>query len=393
MLLLAPLAQASDTLTVESVDGDGAVLIFSGTDLQVHPAKKGEQLHYWDVVQTSRLAAAHLRYPDGSVVVVGRDTKFTFQPKLEGTQYNQLDWGQVRAQVEKSKNADAKAPPRFVIRTKTATMGVRGTDFVAGYDAGTAESSLHTIEGEVHIASDESKIMAWQGTPVSAGHGAAVGVASTQVAVSDFAPQAYKQQIQTAQPELVALADRPSTDSERKPAETEPGEASAPPSTTQASINELKSDEEPGLSLLAFRVGAESLLQFSKVQYTTAELSWNPAIRLFGPISLRGNLGGILLKDADTGKSFPLIRAGALLDVDLFAAIHLEAGAGRQTLQTDTQMGTFSFPYLMGNVAWHFAPGKWIDTIYVGASQMFNLPGGSQGVPIECSAGIGLRFW
>src|SRR4051812_28801682 len=118
--LVAPAAHASDRLTLESVDGDQVVVIVDGRTGQSRPAKKGEELHYWDVIQTSRRAAAKIRYGDGSLVLVGRDTKFTLQPKEEGTQYNSLEWGQVRAQVEKTRAApDPKAKPRFVIRTKS----------------------------------------------------------------------------------------------------------------------------------------------------------------------------------------------------------------------------------------------------------------------------------
>lgn len=376
-------AQAQDHLVIDSVDGDKAVIIF--TDKNERQAKKGDDVQFWDVVQTSRRSSIKLRYPDGSVVVVGRDTKFTVQPKQQGTQYNQLDWGQVRAQVTKEDNPSPKAPPRFVIRTKTATMGVRGTDFVAGFDAQSGQASLHTIEGTVDMAADESKVMSWQGTPITAGHDASLNTTSQAIAVGSFAPQAYKEKMKTEQPELVALADRPADSSENVPTST---------ATPSPSKEEEKLDVNAGLKILRFRVGAVSLLQDvgqgTGVQYTTAALSWNPSLSVWGPFSAVGNAGGFLLKNASTSSSFPVFKVGAFLNLHALGGFHLQAGTGIEIWKTD-QTGTLTSPYAMAGLVWEFAPGRWIDTIYAGYSVLI-ANNYSSGQPNEASAGVGLRF-
>lgn len=375
----ASAAQASDRLVLESVDGDRVVIVTDGKTLEPHPAKQGEELHFWDVIQTSKRAAAKVRFPDGSLLVIGRDTKFTIQPKNEGTQFNQLDWGQVRAQVvpdENAKNADPKAPkpkPRFIIRTRTAVMGVRGTDFVAGFDPSSAQSSLHTIEGSVDIAANESQVMAWQGTPVNAGQSASMDTVSSEPAVAQFQPQEYKAQMETAQPELSKVPDRP------------PSTEGAPPASASSTA-------DARLSLLSFRVGALSILQDAKIQYTNVALSWNPVMRLFSIFSIRGHAGGTRIKNGLTGNQFPVVKAGLLADIELPLSLHAEVGAGQMAFITDAE-GTLSATCFIGNIAWRFAPDKWLDAIYAGATMLKSDDSGDTShMPFEASAGVGLRF-
>jgi ferric-dicitrate binding protein FerR (iron transport regulator) len=341
-------AQAADDLILESVEGDRVVIVTDGKTLEPRQGKAGDRLSFWDVIQTSKRAAAKVRYPDGSLLVVGRDTKFTIQPKSEGTQYNQLDWGQVRAQVtpEKEAKAEAKAKkPRFVIRTKTAVMGVRGTDFVAGFDAASSQLSLHTLEGAVDVASSESQLMAWQGTQVNAGQALTWGESAEVPATSAFKPAELKQRIQAEQPELGTVPDRPAGD--------EPAEDASKPTTPTPSPSPSPKPPEPEpesrLSLLSFRIGALSILQASKIRYTNATVSWNPVVRVISQLSIRGHLGGTRLKNAETGQSFPVAKIGVLLAADLFAGIHLEAGLGQVTWDTDTQ-GKLTEKCAMANV-------------------------------------------
>jgi hypothetical protein len=370
---------ASNKLTLESLEGDQAVIVTDGKTLEPHPAAQGEELHFWDVIQTSKRAAAKIRYPDGSLLAVGRDTKFTIQPKDEGTQYNRLDWGQVRAQVvpdgiAKSSDLNAKTPPRFIIRTRTAVMGVRGTDFVAGFDPGSAASSLHTIEGSVDIGSSESAVMAWKGTPVNAGQTASMDSLSASPTVAAFKPEEYKAQMQSAQPELSKIPDR------------------AESATTSSTLIPPKPGEESWLSLLSFRVGSVSILQNAKLQYTNIGLSWNPVARVLGILSIRGHAGGTRIKNASTGNQFPVVKLGVLADFDLPLALHAELGGGQMIWVTDT-IGTQKAFVIMGNVVWRFAPDKWLDSIYAGGTRLMSSDGGDDSnLPFEVAAGVGMRF-
>jgi hypothetical protein len=395
LLLASPLAHASDHYFVEELEGDRVVLVTDGKTLTPHPAKQGEELHVWDVIRTTKRSAAKLRYPDGSVVLVGRDTKFAIQPKGQGeTQYNQLDWGQVRAQVTPEKpdpkakpGTEIKKPPRFVIRTKTAVMGVRGTDFVAGFDPGTAQSSLHTITGTVDIASDESRVMSWQGTPVSASHSASVDTGSSSPSVQPFKAEEYKQQIQADQPELVKPADLPSG---QAPPPPDPAAAAAM-AATLAHSPEAPEGEEPRLSLLSFRVGSLSIVQDSKLAFTSLGLSWNPVVRVWSIFAVRGHAGVSRIKNADTGEKFNIAKLALLADVEIPFNLHVEAGGGQERWMTDSQ-GTQTAACLLGNLVWRFAPGKWLDSIYVGAAKYLVSDDGDGGAPVEVQAGVGLRF-
>jgi hypothetical protein len=395
----SPAAEAR-TLSVDAVFGDGVVLIYTETPdgIQPRPARKGDSLQDWDVIQTSRQAAVRIRYPDGSLVVVGRDTKFTVQPDQEGTRFNQLDWGQVRAQVEKESGRDPKAPPRFLIRTKAATMGVRGTDFVAGYDAMTGQAELHTIEGSVMIGEKEADVMSWKGMPVTAGHEINVGAGGNGAwAASDFSPEQYKDKIKGEQPELAALADRPGAGGEeRQPASLQEQPGAMPTSTASPLVPATAPAEhqESALQLMRFRLGAVSILQSnsasSGIQYTTFAPSWNPSLRMFGDFSVVGHAGGYLVKDGSTGASVPVGKGGGFVDWGGLGQIHLEAGGGLEGLKTDTE-GTFVTAFVGGNVVWDFAHSKWIDTLYAGMSTL-TVGSYGTGTPMEAYAGIGLHF-
>lgn len=138
-------------------------------------------------------------------------------------------------------------------------------------------------------------------------------------------------------------------------------------------------------------MGPTSLLQFSKIAFTTGGVAWAPVYRFLGPLHARGYAGGFLLKNSDTGKMFPVFKVGALLDAQITGPIHAEAGAGYQMFKTDT-VGMIHKPYLMGNVALHLGKGV-LDHFYGGVSRIFLVESDGGGdIPLEISAGVGMRF-
>ena len=340
---LLPALAVADGAVLESVDGDRTVVVYTAGRPRM--AQAGDKIQNWDVVQTSKLSAAKLRYPDHSLVVVGRDTKFEVLPNSNGTQYNQLDWGQVRAQVEKTKGAPQSERPRFTIRTKTATMGVRGTDFVAGFDAGTGQSSLHTIEGTVDIARSESQVMSWQGVPVSAGQQVNLGDGLAPPAVGQFSPATYEQEVKASHPELVAMADVRGSAAE---ADVATDAVKAPAEMSRSEVKQLAAapSGESALQLLSFRVGGVSLMADGQIFYTTGGLAWNPRIRIGRGDSIELLAGGYLLKNGLTSNTFPALKGCALGHFALAGPLHVEGGGGVEAWLTDS------------NGAW-IAPSRW----------------------------------
>ena len=394
LALFAPAtARAGDTFRVEALEGERLVIIYSA-DGGTRPARKGDELKPWDVVQTDRRSAAQIRYPDGTLVQVGRDTKFTLQPSVQGTQENQLEWGQVRAQVAKQEDDLPRpryAPPRFMIRTKTATMGVRGTDFVAGYDAGSGLTSLHTLEGTVAMGGDDASVMEWRAPTVSAGKEATIGTGSAAPVLTEFKPEVYRQQIRAEQPELAALPDRAA-----EPAPGSSKEDSAPQSVTAVQPPAPEEKLEAPLQLLRFRVGAVSLFETvgstAGIDYTTVSPAWTPSLRIWRPISIFANISGFLLRNSATSTTFPSLHSGLDVSLRVIGPFKVEAGAGITALFSD--VGTITAPGFDADVVWEFAPGKWIDSIYGGLA---GFQGGGSATSSGAGAGVaslgvGLRF-
>lgn len=103
------------------------------------PAKPGDPVHAGDVINTSSTGKIKLILKDKSIVDVGPSALFKIDGfKKNGGEDRQVDttmmYGTVRAAVTQK----IKGAGRFNIRTSTATMGVRGTDFAV--NAGSAEN-------------------------------------------------------------------------------------------------------------------------------------------------------------------------------------------------------------------------------------------------------------
>ena len=381
---------ASESVHVESLAGDGVVFAISA-DAPPRKLAQGDEVPFWQSVQTSPRSAARIKYPDDSIIIVGRDTKFQVLPKLEGTQFNQLDWGQVRAQIEKEAKPDPKAPPRFVIRTKTATMGVRGTEFVAGFDAASGSSQLHTLEGIVEFAKDEGQVMSWKGIPVAAGQQATLGATMDVPAPEPYNPQAYLEEMKAAQPEVDSLAQLPKSGGKSGGAPDAPDRSHDSDVSQQTQkLPEKEAPSEPRLQILQFRVGAIGVFQSSGGQFFSPLASLNPSLRLLGPISIRAYLGGFLLKRQTTGESFIVPRAGLLLALGLPGPFEVEAGALYERWAVPGS-DVYDGPALSANLGWKFGPTSWLERIWVGAS-VFKGPFMTQAQPVEILSGVGLRF-
>ena len=151
-----------------SFGGTGPVHIVNGADAR--DAEVGQALEYGSVIKTTGGNTVTVQYPDGSLLAVDADTEVQIQERTGGVQGNQLNFGQVRGSVMKLKTGEAvPQKPKFLIRTKAAVLGVRGTEFVMGVDPTGYATQVHTLEGVVDVAADESGLMAGKGVPVEPG--------------------------------------------------------------------------------------------------------------------------------------------------------------------------------------------------------------------------------
>lgn len=151
---------ASSTLDESSQSGgaqgnshDGSMALFEGEYFIVKDAAPGDSVENGNIVRTLPGARARLVYPNGDQIMVGPGSAYrvSWDKKEAGRAQIEMMYGKVRSVVSKGGPRS-----RFSIRTKAATMGVRGTDFFIEEDPLSGQTLLTVIRGSVEIQSRES---------------------------------------------------------------------------------------------------------------------------------------------------------------------------------------------------------------------------------------------
>jgi ferric-dicitrate binding protein FerR (iron transport regulator) len=149
---------ADSAATLSYVKGEVQVASHGATA----PGKAGAALAKGDVIRTGRDSAAMIRLADGSLVKLNTETALEVGQAERGTTELNLRSGAVFSKVAKQGARD-----RFVIRTKTAVMGVRGTQFFTSSGAD-ADVWMCVREGKVEVESqqDHKKVLVKEGEGV-----------------------------------------------------------------------------------------------------------------------------------------------------------------------------------------------------------------------------------
>jgi ferric-dicitrate binding protein FerR (iron transport regulator) len=163
ILLFAAALAASPSLFAQSrID-------FSSGQVTVgkNPAAQAQELHPGDVVATGPDAAAVLLLEDGTKVKLKSDSKVELV-KLRKPAEVKLLAGGVFSQVDHARGAG------FKMRTKTATMGVRGTQFFTSIAGDDGDVWMCVNDGEVAVTLDGTRLMpqlvkAGQGIQIAGG--------------------------------------------------------------------------------------------------------------------------------------------------------------------------------------------------------------------------------
>jgi hypothetical protein len=166
----------------------GATLRVQHGDVE-HKLKDEATLFPGDVLDTDGHPKALVKFQDGSELELSEKTRMRLVASDAARFTVELTHGRVRGRFKKikedlqKKKKDTK--PRFLLRTKAAVLGVRGTEFVASALANT-EAQFHTIEGTVEVAKSSEALLAGEAAQVPAGQ----FVAATEAA-GVSAPQAF----------------------------------------------------------------------------------------------------------------------------------------------------------------------------------------------------------
>jgi len=152
------------TIRIESVVGGSQVDVV--TKKKTKKAHAGSPLAVGDTMRTDAVTSARILYPDQSQLLVGKSTEIEIQKPEKGGQWARLGAGSLRAIIAKPKGVGNSKVIRFGVRTRSAVMGVRGTDFVVDQDA-QGPSEVRTLEGSVEAAKDDKSLTQGKGVSLS----------------------------------------------------------------------------------------------------------------------------------------------------------------------------------------------------------------------------------
>lgn len=124
------------------------------TDGTIIDVKADQSIPEGAVVQTAEKSFVKLLFIDKSQMNLGPNSQMIINafPKKEAGIIT-LVKGQIRSQVTKDyMEMDDKSKSKLYIKTKTAAMGIRGTDFQVNFNPENQNTSLITFEGKVAMA-------------------------------------------------------------------------------------------------------------------------------------------------------------------------------------------------------------------------------------------------
>lgn len=136
--------------TVELVKGK--VTQLAPGALKASVVQMGDKLREDTSLVTSQNSLVKLSFASGSTMVLAKEGKIVIRetPKTaKGKEFITLLNGKVRAAVKKSLGVPQSNASKLIIKTRTAAVGVRGTEFITVYNAENQVTSLVTLEGEV----------------------------------------------------------------------------------------------------------------------------------------------------------------------------------------------------------------------------------------------------
>jgi hypothetical protein len=344
LFLTVSLPALAAGIRVESIDGAETVSLHRG--YHVREAAAGEEIFPGEQIQTGADTTAVIAYPDGTKVSLLPLSNFQLEEPDHSLQFSQLNWGGVHGVVPKGAPpaaAPGKRGMKFIIRTRSAVMGVRGTDFLVGVHPGGGAADFHTLEGKVEVASHTTDLLGGKGVPIESGKGVRAAENGKLGPVHPFTPS----ELRTSYPGLV-LAQYPALQKQI--------ELSAPPKPSLKSPEtpvEDSPDQERGY-LLAFALGGSFT---SHPPGPALGLYWTPVAPLpfYPPIFVRGSVGFLHVLDDKSDSGFVSLKEYQIFfGTQLHEHLFVEAGGGLGDRAATTSMFTGQAGWIIGrNAVFH----------------------------------------
>jgi hypothetical protein len=143
----------SKTSPLAKQDANGTTVLFEGQYYRVRDAIPGEKLENGNILRTRPGAHANVIFDNGDQIHLGPGSSYHIQWNGKNTKKIEfkLMYGKLRGII--SKESDEK---KIIIKTKIATMGVRGTDFFVSDSGPKGETEITVLRGMVEVTNEST---------------------------------------------------------------------------------------------------------------------------------------------------------------------------------------------------------------------------------------------
>ncbi len=130
----------------------GDIKVTSGKDQKTEAAKVGKKVFSGDTITAGPDSRAKIVMSDKNVLNISPDSKLVIEKYTNnGDSKNvelKVEYGKIRASVEQKYDGEKS---KFNVKTPSAVAGVRGTDFLTGFNPATKQSQVITFSGTVAV--------------------------------------------------------------------------------------------------------------------------------------------------------------------------------------------------------------------------------------------------
>jgi len=155
-------------------------------------ATLGAPLESKDTVVTAKNSKAQLTFKDNTIITVGKESRFSVEEYLfDATPDSIAKFNMITGTIRAVSGKIGKiAPEKFIVRTKTATIGIRGTDFIVQVSSN-GEITILCMQGSIVVRSADGVNVAI----VPAGSYITLSAAGAMGEVKEFTPEQLKKML------------------------------------------------------------------------------------------------------------------------------------------------------------------------------------------------------
>lgn len=168
-----------DSVGVVTIKNKPVWVVRNGEKLSIN--NFGLKVKLNDIVKTEEGGQAEIALNNGNNIYVASETEIQLTEAVVGKkkegfiQIIKVFYGKIRAKVQKTRKH------RFVVKTTTATIGVKGTDFITEFAE--EQTRVGTLEGLVNLLSDKTQ----ESVDIPPGSMGSVSIAGELMPLEEFA--------------------------------------------------------------------------------------------------------------------------------------------------------------------------------------------------------------